>query len=159
MGFTEVANKKSQPHEVELAATLEDGKPAAVRCRVLVTIDFFGVDTPGFNESIPILTGEKSAEDLAPVERLNMYKWFRELVAKAVVSVRDVLEDGSTIWRPTIFENESIEEAFLDDEGKLHLNVRIIEKMNNGDISGLATAIIQRANHSPEMESAKRGDA
>lgn len=159
MGFTEVANKLSRPHEIELGTLLEDGKPAAVRCRVLVTIDFFGVETDGFNEAVPILTGEKKPDDLAPAERFRMYKWFRELVHMSIISVRDILEDNSTIWRPVVWEDESVEETFRDDEGKQHINVRTLEKMNGGEIAGLANAILQRANHSPELESAKRGDA
>lgn len=157
MGLVDLAQRAFEPMVVELSMKLDDKKPAAVKCRPLVTIDYFSMSTNGFSSTIPILTGQKNPDDLDAGDKIKMYMWYREIVKISVASVRDTDDDGGTIWRPVVMKDDSLEAPFVDDEGKAHLSVRILEMMNDGSVAEIATAIIERTNKSTELEVAKRG--
>lgn len=155
MGFLDAAQKAAEPTVVELTAFLDDDKKAAVKCRPLVSIDYFSVQSDGFN-AIPILTGTKQVDELDVEERLKMYGWMREIVKKAVVAVRDI-RDGQSVWQPVVMNGDDMEAPTLDEHGKLHISVRMLEALNEGTVADIAGAIINRTNTSREMEVAKRG--
>ena len=43
MGFADTLKKASEPTTVELETMLEDGKRAAIKCRPLISVDYFSL--------------------------------------------------------------------------------------------------------------------
>ena len=156
MGLLEAVRSAVEPLTVELQAVLEDGERAAVKCRPLISVDYFGMTASGF-DAIPVLTGAKRSDDLSVKERMQMYSWMREVVAKSIVAIRDV-EDGKSVWRDAecIIGDLDPTEIQVAGNGKFQLSVRMIENLNGGEIVEVANAIISRTNVSTRKEWGKR---
>lgn len=152
MGFADSVKKVSEPTVVELEAVLEDGKRAAIKCRPLISVDYFSLGDTGF-DAIPILTGQKNPEDLSNEERVKMYSWMRAVVAKACFSVRDI-EGDQSVWKPVKCVLEDMDEPVLEN-GKNKISVRMLEALNGGEIVEVANAIISRTNFSRELPKRK----
>lgn len=148
MGFLDTVNKAKEPITVELKSVLEDGKRAAVKCRPLIAIDYFSMGAASGYDAIPVLTGEKRAEAMSTAEKMKLYEWFREVVCRSVIQVRDV-KDGQSIWQPVKFVLDEMEP--VTDNGTMRLSLRILEELNGGEVIDVANAIINRTNFSQEI--------
>lgn len=157
MGFLAVAAKATEPHVVELLTELEDGERAAVKCRPLISIDYLSMPN-GVSAAIPILTGQRApSDDMDAAERTRLYMWMREVVKKAVIAVRDVTEEGESVWRPVVMVDDIAEpEPVAEGDPRIKLPLRILENLNGGEIIDVANAIIMHTNNSKPMEGAKR---
>lgn len=155
MGFISAAAKATEPHVVELLTELEDGKRAAVKCRPLITIDYMSMPN-GVSATVPILTGGAAVDAMDATEKMKLYMWMREVVKKAVVAVRDVTEDGQSVWRPVVLVDDIAEpEPVAPDDPTLKVPLRVIENLNGGEVIDIANAIVLHTNTSKQMEAAK----
>lgn len=157
MGIIDLAQKEFEPIIVDLKLIASDGKPAALKCRPLVLLDFYSIQMKNGKSTVPILTGQKSPDDMTEADKLALYAWFRELVRISAFAIRDNDDAGNEIWRQLVFEPETLEKPFYGKDGSAHFSLRWLEQINGGDIANVANAIIERANTSRELEAAKRG--
>jgi hypothetical protein len=152
MGFIEKLRESEAGHIFTFDGTVqEDGKPYQIRCRPMVTGDFLAI-TVGEFASIPIITGQKQADEASLEDRKAYYDYFKVIIKRCATLFRDV-DKGVETW--CNIEWHDGERDSMREGDVMYLKIADLERIQSDVVWVLGNQIINWANFGGDYESFK----